>query len=222
MVTSGPGDLETQLALISAWITSDDGRATARRLVARYRLRIDGDDLLNDTWAKVASSFGRRTEAYDDLNDLQGAARFSYRAMDNLCRDMARSAKRRGEVVEYDDLSLAYASAGGFSEIDQKIFLEQLLYSVGSVVKSPKDCPGCPAAIAAAVALETVHLMMRGDVGDESGRQWLDRLMYEALEAVDSNQRDRSSDAQRQRKLRCGRCATEIITLGLDKMGVTR
>lgn len=221
-MTDQPQTLEHQLALISSWITSEDARSTARRLVGRYRLRVEGEDLLNETWTKVASSFSRRSEPHVDLIDLSGAARFTYRAMDNLCRDMVRSQKRRGEVVEYDDLSIAYATAGGYSEIDQKIFLEQLLYSVGATVKSPKDCPGCPPAIAAAVALETVHLMMRGDVGDETGRQWLDRLMYEALEAVDSNQRDRSSDAQRQRKLRCGRCATEIITLGLDKMGVTR
>lgn len=221
-MTNESDALETQLGLVSSWIMGEDARLTARRLTSKYRLQIEPGDLINETWLKLAQSFGRRGEPYDDLNDDKSAARFAYRAMDNLCRDMTRSAKRRGDVVEYDDLSLAYATAGGFSEVDQKLFLEQLLFSVGSMVKSPKDCPGCPSAIAAAVALETVHLMMRGDVGDESGRQWLDRLMYEALEAVDGNQRDRSGDAQRQRKLRCGRCATEIITLGLDKMGVTR
>jgi len=219
---NGSENLETQLALVSEWLTGDDARQTARRLVGKYQLRIEPGDLINEVWAKIAQAFGRRSTSHDDMYDVKGAARFAYRAMDNLCRDMVRSQKRRGEVVEYDDLSIAYATAGGYSEIDQKIFLEQLLYSVGATVKSPKDCPGCPPAIAAAVALETVHLMMRGDVGDETGRQWLDRLMYEALEAVDGNQRDRSPDAQRQRKLRCGRCATEIITAGLDKLGVTR
>lgn len=219
---SGPSDLEGQLAIVSAWITSDDARLTARRLLAKYRLRIEPGDLVNETWAKIAQAFARREEPYDDLGDEKSAARFAYRTMDNLCRDSVRSSKRRGEVVEYDDLSLAYATAGGFSEVDQKIFMEQLLFSVGVTVKSPHDCPGCPPAIAAAVALETVHLMMRGDIGDETGRQWLDRLMYEALDLVDHRQKDRSSDAQRQRKLRCGRCATEIITRGLDKMGVRR
>lgn len=211
-----------QMTLITAWISSDDARHSAQRLIARYRLRIEPGDLLNDLWSKLASSLERRGEPYPDIADAQSAARFAYRSMDNLCRDMLRSARRRGELVPMEDDSIEFSTMGGYSSVDQKILLEQLLFSVGAVLRSRRTCPGCPESVAGAVALETVHLMLKGDVGDESGRQWLDRLLYEALESVDPEHAERTAEARRQRKSRCGRCASEIITQGLQSMGLTQ
>lgn len=211
--------LDDQRQLFTDWLTSADARQCARRLVGRYRLSTEADDVLSECWARLSATLQRRSEAYPGIVDAKSATRFAYRSLDNLCRDLARATRRRGEMVPLHDDKLVLFDADHFGSVEQRMFLEQLLAAVGRIVSEHRQCAGCPAEVAAAAALEAVHLMLRGDIGDESGRTWLDRILYQALDNVDGND-GRSAEARRQRKSRCGRCASELLAEGLISLGV--
>lgn len=211
--------LDDQRQLFTEWLTSADARQCARRLVSRYRLATEADDVLSECWARLSAALQRRTEAYPGIVDSRTATRFAYRSLDNLCRDLARATRRRGEMVPLHDDKLVLFDVDHYGSVEQRMLLEQLLAAVGRIVSEHRHCAGCPAEVAAAAALEAVHLMLRGDIGDESGRTWLDRILYQALDNVDGND-NRTAEARRQRKSRCGRCASELLAEGLISLGV--
>ena len=211
--------LDDQRQLFTEWLTSADARQCARRLVSRYRLATEADEVLSECWARLSAALQRRTEAYPGIVDSRTATRFAYRSLDNLCRDLARATRRRGEMVPLHDDKLVLFDVDHYGSVEQRMLLEQLLAAVGRIVSEHRHCAGCPAEVAAAAALEAVHLMLRGDIGDESGRTWLDRILYQALDNVDGND-SRSAEARRQRKSRCGRCASELLAEGLISLGV--
>lgn len=208
-------------ALLEAWLRSDDARATALRLVAKYRLSIDASDLLNEAWVRLVSSVRRGNASFTDMRDSTDAAKYGFRTLDNLCRDHVRSRQTRGEIIAFDDeRSLLPVMEGGFDAVEQREFLERLLFAVSAVVMDRPMCTGCSKGVAEAAALEAVHLMLGGDDTSDSNRPWLDQLLYRALEAVDPDHSSRSADARRQRKLRCGKCAKDILAEGLRTMGL--
>ena len=211
--------LDEQRQLFTDWLTSADARQCARRLVDRYRVPSEADDVLSECWARLSTALQRRGEPYPGIVDAKTATRFAYRTLDNLCRDLARASRRRGEVVPLHDDKVVLFGADHYGSVEQRLLLEQLLATVGRIIAEHRHCAGCPAEVAAAAALEAIHLMLRGDVGDESGRTWLDRILYQALENVDGND-DRTAEARRQRKSRCGRCASELLAEGLISLGV--
>ena len=211
--------LDEQRQLFTDWLTSADARQCARRLVYRYRVPSEADDVLSECWARLSTALQRRGEPYPGIVDAKTATRFAYRTLDNLCRDLARASRRRGEVVPLHDDKVVLFGADHYGSVEQRLLLEQLLATVGRIIAEHRHCAGCPAEVAAAAALEAIHLMLRGDVGDESGRTWLDRILYQALENVDGND-DRTAEARRQRKSRCGRCASELLAEGLISLGV--
>ncbi len=122
-------------------------------------------------------------------------------------------------MVPLHDDKLVLFEADHYGSVEQRMLLEQLLAAVGRILSEHRHCAGCPTEVAAAAALEAVHLMLRGDIGDETGRTWLDRILYQALDNVDGND-GRSAEARRQRKSRCGRCASELLAEGLISLGV--
>jgi hypothetical protein len=214
-----PLSLDEQRQLFTEWLTSADARQCARRLVDRYRIPTEADDVLSECWARLSTALHRRGEPYPGIVDAKTATKFAYRALDNLCRDLARTSRRRGDLVSLDEDKVVLFGADHYGSVEQRLLLEQLLVAVGRIVAEHRHCAGCPAEVAAAAALEAVHLMLRGDIGDESGRAWLDRILYQALDNVDGND-ERSPEARRQRKSRCGRCASELLAEGLVQLGV--
>jgi hypothetical protein len=214
-----PLSLDEQRQLFTEWLTSADARQCARRLVDRYRVPTDADDVLSECWARLSAALQRRGEPYPGIVDAKTATRFAYRTLDNLCRDLARASRRRGEVVPLNDDKVVLFGVDHYGSVEQRLLLEQLLATVGRIIAEHRHCAGCPAEVAAAAALEAIHLMLRGDIGDESGRAWLDRILYQALDNVDGND-TRSAEARRQRKSRCGRCASELLAEGLVALGV--
>lgn len=214
-----PLSLDEQRQLFTDWLTSSDARQCARRLVDRYGVRSEADDVLSECWARLSAALQRRGEPYPGIVDAKTATRFAYRTLDNLCRDLARVSRRRGDVVPLNDDKVVLFGADHYGSVEQRLLLEQLLATVGRIIAEHRHCAGCPAEVAAAAALEAIHLMLRGDVGDESGRAWLDRILYQALDNVDGND-SRSAEARRQRKSRCGRCASELLAEGLVALGV--
>lgn len=209
--------------LLENWLRSDDARSTASRLVAKYRLSMDASDLLNEAWVRLVSSVRRGGASFTGMRDSTDAAKYGFRTLDNLCRDHVRQRQSRGEVVVFDDdRSLLPVMESGFDAVEQREFLERLLFAVSAVVMDRPLCAGCSRGVAEAAALEAVHLMLGGEDTTDSNRPWLDQLLYRALEAVDPDHSTRSADARRQRKLRCGKCAKDILADGLRAMGVTR
>lgn len=210
-------------ALLEAWLRSDDARTTASRLVAKYRLSIDAPDLLNEAWVRLVSSVRRGNMSLTDMREPSDAAKYGFRTLDNLCRDHVRGRRTRGEVVAFDDeRSLLPVMESGFDAIEQREFLERLLFAVSAVVMDRPMCAGCSKGVSEAAALQAVHLMLGGEDTTDSNRPWLDQLLYQAIEAVDPDQSTRSPDARRQRKLRCGKCAKDILADALRAMGMVR
>lgn len=208
-------------ASLEAWLRSEDARTTASRLVAKYRLRIDAAELLNDAWIRLTAALRRGGTALDHMTDPTDAAKYCFRTLDNLCRDHLRRREVRGEVVPLDESpSLLPVMESGYDAVEQREFLERLLFAVSAVVMDYPVCVGCAKGVAEAAALQAVHLMLGGSDTSDSNRPWLDQLLYRALETVDLDQGERSSDARRQRKLRCGKCAKGILAEGLERMGL--
>lgn len=208
-------------SLLEAWLRSDDARMTASRLVAKYRLSIDASDLLNEAWVRLVASARRGNMSLTDMREPSDAAKYGFRTLDNLCRDQVRRRQTRGEIVAFDDEpSLLPVMESGFDAVEQREFLERLLFAVSAVVMDRPLCAGCARGVAEAAALQAVHLMLGGEDTSDTNRPWLDQLLYRALETVDPDHANRSADARRQRKLRCGKCAKDILADGLDAMGM--
>lgn len=209
-----PADLEAQRRLISEWLQSSEALRVAGNLVARHRIHSTAGDLVHDAWLKLEASVDRRSAPYPDLANSEQAARFGTRMLDNLARDSARRIRRQGEVelvgqFAVDDESLA--------QVEHRHLLEMLIASVGRRASRLEPCPGCPSEVVVAVALELVHLALSGSEGAPQGRTWLDRMLFLALERVEG-ETSRTTAARNQRKSRCGRCATELLELGMSDL----
>lgn len=207
-------------SLLEAWLRSDDARATASRLIVKYRLSLDPSDLVNEAWVRLVSSVRRGNMSFADMQGPADAAKYAYRTLDNLCRDHVRRRRSVGEIVPIDDEPARLpVMEGGYDAVEQREFLERLLFAVSATIMGRPLCSGCSKGVAEAAALHAIHLMLGGVDSPDTNRPWLDQLLYRALETVDPAHADRSPDARRQRKLRCGKCAKDILADGLQAMG---
>ena len=134
------------------------------------------------------------------------------RVLDNVCRDRRRTANRRAETpgVSLENLPEEESQPSVLGLVDGPEVMEALLRKVGELAGAGFTCPGCNREVAAAMALEVVHIALSGRPVDGNGRTWLDRLLHTALLNVEGDL-GRSETAQNQRKSRCGRCAVELL-----------
>ena len=209
-------DLLRQRQLVEAWLQTGEAQRYADRIISRRPGNRSGGELLSETWLRVQSSFARRTEPYPDLWEPTQISRFMGRTMDNLSRDMVRTAIKRNEAELVDSLGDVNEATG---RVDNRLLLEQLAFAVGRRAMHADDCPGCQRAVVTAAALEVVHLVLTEHDGSESGTTYLDRLIYEALDRVGAG-RTNSDAARRQRKARCGQCVSALLEDGLRDIGV--
>lgn len=207
-------NLEVQRRLISDWLQSADALRVAGNLVLRHRISSTAGDLVHDAWLKLGASVDRRTGPYPELTNAEQAARFGSRMLDNLARDVARRTRRQGEVELVGQFAVVDES---FARVEHRHLLEMLIASVGRRASRLEPCPGCPSEVVVAVALELVHLALSGSEGAPQGRTWLDRMLFLALERVEGDTA-RTTAARNQRKSRCGRCATELLELGMSDL----
>jgi hypothetical protein len=214
-------EIAAQRTRLEAWLATDAATTAARRLITRRRLDCSPDDLINDAWIRIRQSFTNRTEPLPDLDDEQAAARYCARVLDNLCRDRLRQGSRRREL----SLTTISGEAEPTSDADPsataetRILVEQLLFAVGRRAENGLTCAGCQPAVVAATALEILHLVLNGDDTGDRGRTWFDQMLHTALERVDPNTATTEA-ARNQRKSRCGRCVSELLTDSMrDLMG---
>lgn len=221
MVDEDAQTLAAQQRGLDEWLLSEDGRLAARHALRRRGLDRSADELVNEAWMKLRTTFARRSDPYPDMSTPDQFARFGCRVLDNLSRDWLRAARRAAQT----DLALVSDSDktddGAFQQAETRILLEQLLGAVAKRAERAIACVGCPDEVAVAAALEVVHMALSGQEGSSTGRTWIDKMLHTALERIDGDV-ERSPEARNQRKSRCGRCATGLLNSALtDVVGVT-
>ena len=204
--------LADQLRMIQLWLGSDEARRHAAVFARRAGLGDEADDVIAEAYLRVSDAMTRRTAPHPSMTEDSHAARYAMRVLDNVCRDRRRTAKRRAETQTdaLENIAEHPEPAGPFALVDGPGMMEDLLRAVGTVAELGVTCPGCNREVAAAMALEVVHLALSGRPVDGTGRTWFDRLLHTALLNVEGDL-GRSETAQNQRKSRCGRCAVELL-----------
>lgn len=205
-------DLAHQRKLLDHWLQSDEAVRLARRLVTSRRIRRSPEEVVSEAWLKLDRFLGSRTEPLPDIGDPTSVARFMYRVLDNLTRDMLRAQMRRTDVELVDQL----LSPSHSERVESKVILEQLIGAIGSLADTPRPCDGCSPAMVASTALNILHLALSAS---DAGQLDLDDLLSEALRRA-SHDRSLTPAALRQRKSRCGRCITELLADGFREIGL--
>ena len=201
-----------QLRMIQLWLGTDEARRHAGIFARRSGIGNEADDVVAEAYLRVSDAMGRRTEPHPSMTDESHAARYGMRVLDNVCRDRRRTANRRAETpgVSLENLPEEESQPSVLGLVDGPEVMEALLRKVGELAGAGFTCPGCNREVAAAMALEVVHIALSGRPVDGNGRTWLDRLLHTALLNVEGDL-GRSETAQNQRKSRCGRCAVELL-----------
>ncbi len=201
-----------QLRMIQLWLGTDEARRHAGIFARRAGIGNEADDVVAEAYLRVSDAMGRRTEPHPSMTDESHAARYGMRVLDNVCRDRRRTANRRAETpgVSLENLPEEESQPSVLGLVDGPEVMEALLRKVGELAGAGFTCPGCNREVAAAMALEVVHIALSGRPVDGNGRTWLDRLLHTALLNVEGDL-GRSETAQNQRKSRCGRCAVELL-----------
>lgn len=206
-----------QRSLVEQWLLTDSAVRYADRLMARRSGTRSGGELISEAWIRIQRVFDRRTEPYPALSTPENAVRFTARVLDNLSRELVRTANRRGETTLPDEITRAQPAS---DQVIDRMLLEQLLVVIGRRVRTGITCPQCDVDTVGAAALQLIHLVLCGHDGSTNGTNYLDRLLYEALDRV-SGQPPASDAARRQRKARCGHCVTELLQAGFTELGVS-
>jgi DNA-directed RNA polymerase specialized sigma24 family protein len=201
-----------QLRMIQLWLGTDEARRHAGIFARRAGIGNEADDVVAEAYLRVSDAMGRRTEPHPSMTEESHAARYAMRVLDNVCRDRRRTANRRAESpgVSLENLPEEESQPSVLGLVDGPEVMEALLRKVGELAVAGFTCPGCNREVAAAMALEVVHIALSGRPVDGNGRTWLDRLLHTALLNVEGDL-GRSETAQNQRKSRCGRCAVELL-----------
>lgn len=203
--------------LVQRWLASDDAHATARRLAQRRGLPIEPNELVHDAWVRIEQGIQSNTHNFEDVFDARSAARYGARTIDNLSRDRLRAAQRRREfsldVIEIVGPAdgAADATNGEYrSSSDQRLVVEDLLESVIERAGEGTRCRGCPVDVVVATAITLIHMVLNDEPGAERGRQWIDQMLYAALERSNPSATIVGA-AGEQRKSRCGRCVMALL-----------
>lgn len=198
--------------MIQLWLGTDEARRHAGIFARRAGIGNEADDVVAEAYLRVSDAMGRRTEPHPSMTEESHAARYAMRVLDNVCRDRRRTANRRAESpgVSLENLPEEESQPSVLGLVDGPEVMEALLRKVGELAVAGFTCPGCNREVAAAMALEVVHIALSGRPVDGNGRTWLDRLLHTALLNVEGDL-GRSETAQNQRKSRCGRCAVELL-----------
>jgi len=198
--------------MIQLWLGTDEARRHAGIFARRAGIGNEADDVVAEAYLRVSDAMGRRSEPHPSMSEESHAARYAMRVLDNVCRDRRRTANRRAESpgVALENLPEETSQPTVLGLVDGPEVMEALLRKVGELAVAGFTCPGCNREVAAAMALEVVHIALSGRPVDGNGRTWLDRLLHTALLNVEGDL-GRSETAQNQRKSRCGRCAVELL-----------
>lgn len=213
-------DSSEQLNAMLGWLRSEQGPLSARRLVTKYGLAEDADDLVSMVVEKLSASMTRRSAPIGDINSQDQAIRYTYRTMSNLAVDLAR--RRRNESAALVNVArLAPDVPGPEHAATTQIFIEELFASLHRVVSSGFTCAACREQVTYAAATEVLHLALLEGSDAALGQSWLDDVIYSVVDRFEGGM-SRSAAAQRQRRSRCKRCVMELLQASVEAIGGRR
>ena len=79
---------------VLAWLATNDALLAARRLVRRYSLQLEPDDLVSQTRVTLIERMSRRTAPLVGEDVQKAAIRFASRCLNNVAIDNARKLVR--------------------------------------------------------------------------------------------------------------------------------
>ena len=212
-----------QLSLLEEWITSPEALNVAGRILRRRSLNYAPTELIHEAWLRLQRSMAARSEPLPEMSDLTAAARYCSRVLDNLSRDWVRVGLRRRELMmaSIDEIeeTLPQSFVAGTSDPNElthtRLLLTQLVHMIAVRADAGWRCSSCSTEIVVAAAIEIVQMALAGTQPNGDGRNWIDQLMYVAIDRVHPD--PAVSDAARaQRKSRCGRCVMELLNAAMS------
>lgn len=216
-------------------VLSNEARRHARRALQKFDLpAADVDDVIHDTWVDITATFNRRNAPYPHLDTEQSVARYANTVITNNVVDRVRKASHRherpiprqnsdGDHRDHDDIQRLPSDLETLGDIDTKHLALQLRAAVATRTEQKLErCHGCNDNIVFAVAL---YVCNAAGASNEVVEDHLDDLIYRGLRVADpatfAASTDIATDAQRQKKSRCGRCIKTLLRKAADDIGLT-
>lgn len=211
---------QRQLDAMAMWLRSDGGQDAAIRLVRKYGLLEDAQDLVSMTTQRLSVALDRRTGPLPAVDSTDGAIRYAYRSMSNLAIDLAR--RRRSESTALISMArITPTTLGPEQSAISQVFIEELFTALHHVTATGFTCSACNDRITYAAATEVLHLALIEGSDAAAGDTWFDDVIYSVVDRYHSGM-SRSNAAQRQRRSRCKRCVMELLQASLKHIGVRR
>ena len=208
--------LRRQAALIHEWLRSPEALQAANTLVKRLQLPCDGDDLVQQAWLRVSTSFAARTEPLADMGDLRDAARYGYRMLSNIGLDRLRSAARDEALVRHETLRVDAPD-----EPDRRTmalsFFEELLRRITVTDLKAGNCGGCSPDVIRSISISVVQSFALETLAAPlvDGRARFELLVDQAIQSFDAPS---DSARVRKRRSRCKECVRELMARVLGEM----
>lgn len=227
--SSADSVISAQSDLLERWIMSPDAQVVAAQILRKRSLAYAPSELIHEGWIRLQRSMATRSEPLPEMSDLTSAARYCSRVLDNLSRDWVRTNLRRREI-SVASIHQATESDQQQSRLDlvdrsdphliveTRFLLEQLIHKVAERAERGVHCGSCAPEVVVATALEILQMALTGIEPGDQGREWIDQLMYTALDRVAPTP-DASDAARAQRKSRCGRCVMDLLNASMMDMG---
>ena len=206
--------LDSQRAAILDWFGTSECKSWCVTCTRRAGLPLDmADDVRSETWVRVSQALSRRFESFPDMPDPSSAHRYAARACERTAIDLARTTRRRGLQVSFDEQIDESTILDSINGLVSSVELDLWRRTILAVARSGSRCSGCQDDVVVAAALRVLNSLGMGDRGS------MGELLYEALAEVDDRRSDDRSPAARQRKSRCGRCVVELLRATAYQLG---
>jgi len=208
---------------VLAWLATNDALLAARRLVRRYSLQLEPDDLVSQTRVTLIERMSRRTAPLVGEDVQKAAIRFASRCLNNVAIDHARKLVReQRQQVELAGLLPQRASVEDRAEA--ALFIEQLASRLNEVVREGHACLGCHREVVFAAATEVLQLVLiEGVSGNDTtpDNAWFDDVIESVIDRT-SPGLSQLPATRRKRRARCKHCVMELLSSALLRMGYHR
>lgn len=206
-----------------AWLSSADALLTARRLVRRYSLLLEPEDLISQTRITLLGHMSHRAAPLvgDDVH--KSAIRYAARCMSNVAIDDARKLVR-DQQRQVELASLLPQRASVEDHVEAVVFIEQLTAHVNALIREGGTCAGCQREVVFAAATEVLQLVLiEGASGEDATREnaWFDDVIESVIDRTSPGS-SQLPTARRKRRVRCKHCVMELLNGALLRMGYRR
>lgn len=208
---------------MTAWLSSPDALLAARRLVRRYSLPVEPEDLISQTRISLLEHMSRRAKPLVGDDVEKAAIRFAARCMNNAAIDNARKSVR-DQRQQMELVNLLPLRASVEDRVEATVFIEQLISRVNEIVREGHTCSGCQREVVFAAATEILQLVLiEGVSGDDTTRDnaWFDDVIESVIDRTSPGSSQLPA-TRRKRRVRCKHCVMELLSSALLRMGYHR